>query len=198
MNFLGKINQTLLTLEEREQIGRALELMPAVRRLAEWALLFGEKSNLSTAEVLLHAGCLGKYIDMKCQCLTCYLQRTSSSVDRLRSCFGYERQIYIGSIALFVVHTQVKKILKVLPGVVSGNDYIVRDETAHVNRYAALYKALQRQLPRNVARRVILSALHAQIEFIKAILPKPLPNMNATDMIAYLEHQAARLFADFG
>lgn len=73
-----------------------------------------------------------------------------------------------------------------MKGLVVSNDLIARDEAAHVEFAAALFRRMvNRPSPADFAE-MLRDAVDAECAFVRDALPEPLPGLNADDMCEYV------------
>jgi len=79
---------------------------------------------------------------------------------------------------------------KQLPGLITANEFIARDEGLHCEFGCMLYKKLQRKLTQNEIHRMFRKAVDIEKQFITDSLPCSLIGMNAEAMSQYIEFVA--------
>lgn len=85
-----------------------------------------------------------------------------------------------------------------LPGLITSNEFISRDESGHSQFATFLYNNyLVDKLPPERIEEIILSALEIEKEFILEALPVSLLGMNSTMMREYLEYVTDMLLQDY-
>lgn len=85
-----------------------------------------------------------------------------------------------------------------MPGLSFANELISRDEGLHCDFACLLYSQLINQLPLDILKNIIISAVDIEREFVKDALPVRLIGMNADLMCQYIEFVADRLLVSLG
>jgi ribonucleoside-diphosphate reductase beta chain len=85
-----------------------------------------------------------------------------------------------------------------MPGLSFSNELISRDEGLHTDFACLLYNMLERPLPPDEVRDIIMDAVSIEQEFITEALPVSLIGMNADMMSQYISFVADRLLVTLG
>ena len=111
-----------------------------------------------------------------------YMNGKISFTERLVAFAAVEGILFSGSFcAIYYI-----KRKGCLPGLVTSNEYIARDEGLHTKFACALYKLLAHKLPHNHLYRIIESAVLAETKFINEALPHDLPGLTKDSMANYI------------
>lgn len=84
-----------------------------------------------------------------------------------------------------------------MPGLTFANEYIARDEGMHCKFACMLFHHLERKLPEQRIREILMSAVENEITFITSALPVRLIGMNADSMVEYIKVVANKLAEAF-
>lgn len=87
---------------------------------------------------------------------------------------------------------------KIMPGLISSNRFIARDEAKHVELATILYSLLTNRLKESVIFEIIDEAVQIEDEFINSSLPCKLLGMNSDLMSRYIRYVADRLLVQLG
>lgn len=87
-----------------------------------------------------------------------------------------------------------------MPGLVSSNEYIARDEAMHTDFACLLYEYLlpEERISEERIREIVTEAVDIERVFVRDALPVRLIGMNAESMIKYIEFVADRLLLSLG
>ncbi len=150
--------------EEQQLLFKAIETFPAIKRKADWALMWTNRDKASFAE-------------------------------RLIAFVAVEGLFFSGSFCS--IFWLKKKGL--MPGLAFSNELISRDEGLHCDFAINLYNNhIQNKLSKDMVKKILLSALDVEREFITESLPARLIGMNAGLMARYLEFVTDRLLVELG
>lgn len=156
--------------EEKSQLFRAIETVPAVKKKAEWALRWaGGNSSDGTGTAPPFA-------------------------QRLVAFACVEGIFFSGS---FCAIFWLKK-RGLMPGLSFSNELISRDEGLHQEFAVALYSHLKEKLDDDTIFRIVIEALDIEREFITEALPCKLIGMDADSMTEYIKFVAQRLLTQLG
>jgi ribonucleotide reductase beta subunit family protein with ferritin-like domain len=118
----------------------------------------------------------------------------SSFAHRLVAFACMEGILFSGSFAAIFYFKKRGK----LPGLCQSNAYISRDEGMHTEFACHIYSLLNKKLPANELRDIVVEAVDIEREFICDSLPCAIIGMNSTDMQQYIEFVADHLVAALG
>jgi ribonucleotide reductase beta subunit family protein with ferritin-like domain len=92
----------------------------------------------------------------------------------------------------------LKHTRNIMPGLISSNEFIARDEGMHTELSCMLYNMLENKLSNDEAQQMIKDAVDIEIGFINDSLPCRLLGMNADSMTTYIKFVADRLLITMG
>lgn len=82
------------------------------------------------------------------------------------------------------------KSLGLLPGLCKSNDFISRDEGLHCRFACHLYTFCKDKLTQKQINKIFMEAVDIETEFVKEAIPVSLINLNADDMVQYIQYIA--------
>ena len=85
-----------------------------------------------------------------------------------------------------------------MPGLISSNELIARDEGMHTQHAILLYSFLENKLPESDVHAMFFEAVEIEKKFICDSLPCSLLGMNSDSMTEYIKYVADRLIMDLG
>ncbi len=85
-----------------------------------------------------------------------------------------------------------------MQGLIKSNEFIARDEGMHTDFACRLYKLLKRPLERKDALPIVAEGVRIAQEFMRDALPVKLIGMNSDQMDMYIEYVADRLLMSLG
>lgn len=85
-----------------------------------------------------------------------------------------------------------------MPGLITSNEFIARDEGLHTDFACALYEEIERKVPKAKVHKIIREAVKIEKQFITESLPCHLVGMNDKLMAQYIEFVADRLSTQLG
>jgi len=154
--------------EEKANLFKAIEHVPAVKRKAEWALRWLGTGPSS--------------------------EETVPFAQRLVAFACVEGIFFSGS---FCAIFWLKK-RGLMPGLSFSNELISRDEGLHQEFAVTLYHNLKTKLDDNTIFQIVVEALDIERDFVTEALPCRLIGMDATDMNEYIMFVAQRLLTQLG
>ena len=86
----------------------------------------------------------------------------------------------------------------ILPGLVSFNQWISRDEGLHTDFACVIFNLLKNRLKESVVKQIVQEAVSIEKEFICESMPCKLLGMNSDTMCTYIEYVADRLLVSLG
>ena len=157
---------------EKDKLFHAIEVFPAIKKKAEWALKWIESPSF--AERLIES---------------------DSFAERLIAFAAVEGIFFSGA---FCSIFWLKK-RGLMPGLTFSNELISRDEGVHCDFAVHLHNHhLVNKVPKDRIKEIIVDALNIEREFVTESLPVSLIGMNAALMTQYLEFVTDRLLVELG
>jgi ribonucleoside-diphosphate reductase subunit M2 len=153
---------------EKEKLFNAVSTVPAVKLMKEWAFKWIEDKESSFAHRLLAFACV-------------------------------ESIHFSGAFAsIFWFKLFNNKGKSILPGLVTSNLFISKDEKCHTEFACLLYSKLNNKLPYETVKLIVKEAVEVGQNFMTESLPVRLIGMNSDLMKTYIEYIADRLVVSLG
>ncbi len=181
---------------EKNNLFKAIETIPAIKKKAEWAIKWIEEGNaikniipkefLDSLQKLQNEVQNAEYKDA----LNYLTKERPNLAQRLLAFICVEGIFFSGSFcAIYWL-----KARGLLPGLATANQFIARDENLHVEFAIELFKTLNlnAQISKEKVEQIVKEAVEIEKEFISESLPVSLIGMNCTLMKEYIEYVADR------
>jgi ribonucleoside-diphosphate reductase beta chain len=185
------INEYVTDLKRKDELFRAVETVPMVKRKAEWALKWINegtsvvnqipKETLSTIKNLCQEP--GRLSESEKSTLEWVIRPRASFAQRLIAFICVEGIFFSGS---FCAIAWMKE-RKLLEGLGAINQFISRDENMHCEFGIALYNKLPERLDEKTVHEIFKEAIEIEIVFVTESLPVSLLGMNAGLMSDYIK-----------
>ncbi len=181
---------------EKNNLFKAIETIPAIKKKAEWAIKWIEEGNaikniipkefLDSLQKLQNEVQNAEYKDA----LNYLTKERPNLAQRLLAFICVEGIFFSGSFcAIYWL-----KARGLLPGLATANQFIARDENLHVEFAIELFKTLNlnAQISKEKVEQIVREAVVIEKEFISESLPVSLIGMNCVLMKEYIEYVADR------
>lgn len=123
-----------------------------------------------------------------------WLNRETPFPQRLMA-FGIVEGIFFSASFCSIFWLKQKKIMNEL---VTGNEFISRDESSHCELCVLLYHKISQKLPEKLVHQMFAEAIQIETEFVTESLPVNLLGMNKESMIEYIKYIADFWIVKFG
>ena len=181
--------------EEKANLFRAVETIPAIKRKADWAIKWIEEGNtlqqfipqefLQQFNILLQNSTISS---KDAEALQFLVRKRPTFAQRLLAFICVEGIFFSGSFcAIYWLKSR-----GLMPGLSTANQFISRDENLHAEFAISLYKMLENRLDEEIVHNIFKDAVEIEKEFITESLPVSLIGMNCKLMTEYIEMVADR------
>lgn len=194
------IDTYIINSEEKSNLFRAIETIPAVKKKAQWAIKWIEEG--STLQQTIPQEFMESYnflVNMNnvsdnplnskhIEALEFLTRGRPNFAQRLLAFVCVEGIFFSGSFcAIYWLKNR-----GLMPGLATANQFISRDENLHTEFAIELYKLVQNKLSQEVVFNIFKDAVDIEKEFIRDSLPVSLIGMNCNLMCEYIEYVADR------
>jgi ribonucleoside-diphosphate reductase beta chain len=181
---------------EKNNLFKAIETIPAIKKKAEWAIKWIEEGN--AIKNIIPKEYLDSLLKLQNEvqssefkdALNYLTKERPNLAQRLLAFICVEGIFFSGSFcAIYWL-----KARGLLPGLATANQFIARDENLHVEFAIELFKTLNlnAQISKEKVEQIVKEAVEIEKEFISESLPVSLIGMNCTLMKEYIEYVADR------
>jgi ribonucleoside-diphosphate reductase beta chain len=181
---------------DKNNLFKAIETIPAIKKKAEWAIKWIEEGN--AIKNIIPKEYLDSLFKLQNEVKTTefkdalnYLTKERPNLaQRLLAFICVEGIFFSGSFcAIYWL-----KARGLLPGLATANQFIARDENLHVEFAIELFKTLNlnAQISKEKVEQIVREAVVIEKEFISESLPVSLIGMNCVLMKEYIEYVADR------
>ncbi len=181
---------------EKNNLFKAIETIPAIKKKAEWAIKWIEEGN--AIKNIIPKEYLDSLLKLQNEvqksefkdALNYLTKERPNLAQRLLAFICVEGIFFSGSFcAIYWL-----KARGLLPGLATANQFIARDENLHVEFAIELFKTLNldKQISKEKVEQIVKEAVVIEKEFISESLPVSLIGMNCTLMKEYIEYVADR------
>ena len=154
--------------EEKDMLFRAIETVPSVKAISDWAFKWIDDKDASFASRLIAFAVIEGVLFSGAFAAIFWLKKYKSGG------------------RLF------------MQGLIKSNEFIARDEGLHTDFACEMYSLLQNRLPRSEVIKIIKEGVDIAQTFMRDALPVRLIGMNSENMDRYLEFVADRLLSSLG
>ena len=154
--------------EEKETLFRAIETVPSVKAISDWAFKWIDDNEASFASRLIAFAVIEGVL--------------------FSGAFA----------AIFWIKKYKSGGRLFMQGLIKSNEFIARDEGMHTDFACEMYSLLRNRLPRDQVVRIVREGVEIAQTFMRDALPVRLIGMNSDHMDRYLEFVADRLLSSLG
>jgi ribonucleotide reductase beta subunit family protein with ferritin-like domain len=154
--------------EEKETLFRAIETVPSVKAISDWAFKWIDDKEASFASRLIAFAVIEGVL--------------------FSGAFA----------AIFWIKKYKSGGRLFMQGLIKSNEFIARDEGMHTDFACEMYSLLRNRLPRDQVLRIVREGVEIAQTFMRDALPVRLIGMNSDHMDRYLEFVADRLLSSLG
>ena len=154
--------------EEKETLFKAIETVPSVKAISDWAFKWIDDKEASFASRLIAFAVIEGVL--------------------FSGAFA----------AIFWIKKYKSGGRLFMQGLIKSNEFIARDEGMHTDFACEMYSLLRNRLPRDQVLRIVREGVEIAQTFMRDALPVRLIGMNSDHMDRYLEFVADRLLSSLG
>jgi len=183
------IDAYVVDTDEKNNLFRAMETIPAVARKAEWAMKWIEEGTTLVESIPKESlESIRKAEQMGVPNLSFFTKERPNFAQRLLAFVCVEGIFFSGSFcAIYWLKNR-----GLMPGLCTANEFISRDENLHAEFAIELYNMLPERLDESVVHAIFREAVEIEQEFITESLPVSLLGMNSELMKTYIKYVADR------